>query len=112
MRASGELARRHGVRLHTHLAETRDEEAYCLSRFGKRPLDLLEEAGWMSGDTWLAHGIFFNSAEVARLGKAGRRDRTLSDIEHAVGVGMRAGACVEEGGLPGGSGRGWERIQR
>ncbi|MGA3017301.1 MAG: 8-oxoguanine deaminase [Bryobacteraceae bacterium] len=71
MRASGEMARRHGVRLHTHLAETRDEEAYCLSRFGKRPLDLLEDAGWLCGDTWLAHGIFFNRREIARLGRAG-----------------------------------------
>lgn len=71
MRASGELARRHGVRLHTHLAETRDEEAYCLSRFGKRPLDLLEDIGWMTADTWLAHGIFFNGREVTRLGRAG-----------------------------------------
>jgi cytosine/adenosine deaminase-related metal-dependent hydrolase len=70
MLATGDLARRHGVRLHTHLAETRDEEAYCLSRFKKRPLDLLEDAGWMSGDTWLAHGIFFNRREVARLGRA------------------------------------------
>ena len=71
MRASADLARRHSVRLHTHLAETRDEEAYCLSRFGKRPLDLLEDTGWMNGDTWLAHGIFFNQREVSRLGRAG-----------------------------------------
>jgi 8-oxoguanine deaminase len=71
MRAAGELARRHGVRLHTHLAETRDEEAYCVNGFGMRPLDLLEDTGWMGPDTWLAHGIFFNSSEVKRLGRAG-----------------------------------------
>ena len=71
MRDSAGLARRHNVRLHTHLAETRDEEYYCLERFGKRPLDLLEDVGWLSSDTWLAHGIFFNRAEIARLGKAG-----------------------------------------
>ena len=71
MRETAQLAERYGVRLHTHLAETRDEEAYCLSRFGKRPLDLLEEAGWLGGNTWLAHGIWFNRAEVARLGRAG-----------------------------------------
>ena len=71
MRATADLAARHGVRLHTHLAETRDEEAYCLERFHKRPLDLLEDAGWMGNSTWLAHGIFFNRSEVARLGRAG-----------------------------------------
>ena len=71
MRATADLARRRGVRLHTHLAETRDEEAYCLERFGKRPLDLLEDAGWLASDVWLAHGIFFNRSEIARLGRAG-----------------------------------------
>ena len=71
MRATADLARRHGVRLHTHLAETRDEEAYCLSRFKMRPLDLLEDVGWMSADTWLAHGIFVNAREISRLGRAG-----------------------------------------
>jgi cytosine/adenosine deaminase-related metal-dependent hydrolase len=71
LRETAELARRHGVRLHTHLAETRDEEAYCLRRFHKRPLDLLEDAGWLGPHTWLAHGIYFNRSEIARLGRAG-----------------------------------------
>ncbi|MGP8246217.1 MAG: 8-oxoguanine deaminase [Bryobacteraceae bacterium] len=86
MRASAELARRHGVRLHTHLAETRDEEAYCLEHFGKRPLDLLEEVGWLSADTWLAHGIYFNRREVARLGRAG------VGIAHCPSSNMRLGS--------------------
>lgn len=71
MRATADLAGRRGVRLHTHLAETRDEEAYCLVRFRKRPLDLLDDTGWLGPETWLAHGIFFNRSEVARLGRAG-----------------------------------------
>lgn len=71
MRETAELANRHGVRLHTHLAETRDEEAYCLRRFHKRPLDLLEDAGWLGANTWLAHGIHFTRGEIARLGRAG-----------------------------------------
>ncbi|MBZ5626154.1 MAG: 8-oxoguanine deaminase [Acidobacteriia bacterium] len=71
MRETADLARRYHVRLHTHLAETRDEEAYCLERFGKRPLDLLEEAGWLHPNTWLAHGIYFNRGEIRRLGRAG-----------------------------------------
>jgi cytosine/adenosine deaminase-related metal-dependent hydrolase len=88
MRASADLARRHGVRLHTHLAETRDEDAYCLSRFGKRPLDLLEDVGWLEGDTWLAHGIFFNRGEVKRLGRAG------VGIAHCPSSNMRLGSGV------------------
>jgi 8-oxoguanine deaminase len=71
MRDTALLARRYDVRLHTHLAETRDEEAYCVERFRKRPLDLLEDVGWLDANTWLAHGIYFNRAEIRRLGRAG-----------------------------------------
>ena len=71
MRASVELAVRHDVRLHTHLAETEDEEAWCLDRFGCRPLDYLEDVGWLSDRVWLAHGIWFDEGEIHRLGKAG-----------------------------------------
>jgi 8-oxoguanine deaminase len=70
MRETAELAQRHGVRLHTHLAETRDEVRYCLKRFRKRPLELLRDAEWLGDTTWLAHGIYFNRSEVARLGRA------------------------------------------
>jgi cytosine/adenosine deaminase-related metal-dependent hydrolase len=71
LRATADLAEREDVRLHTHLAETRDEEQYCLRRFKKRPLDLLEDAGWLGPGTWLAHGIYFTRNEIARLGRAG-----------------------------------------
>jgi len=71
MRQTARMGEQLGVRLHTHLAETRDEDAYCLARFGMRPLDYLEEAGWLGPRTWLAHGIHFTDAEIARLGRAG-----------------------------------------
>ncbi len=71
MRESADLAARHGCRLHTHLGETLDEDAYCLATFGCRPVDYLEEVGWMSDRVWLAHGIHFDDSEVARLGRAG-----------------------------------------
>jgi 8-oxoguanine deaminase len=71
MLASAELARRHGARLHTHLAETHDEEAWCLQAFGMRPLDYLEDTGWLAPDVWLAHGIHFSDADIARLARAG-----------------------------------------
>ena len=71
MRATADLAAKHDCRLHTHLAETNDEDAFCLATFGLRPLDYLEEVGWMSERTWLAHGIHFDDDEIARLGRAG-----------------------------------------
>ncbi len=71
MRASAELAARHQVRLHTHLAETEDEEAWCRQRFGCRPLDYLERLGWLDSHVWLAHGIWFDPPEIERLGRAG-----------------------------------------
>jgi 8-oxoguanine deaminase len=71
MRESARLAERYDCRLHTHLCETNDEERFCLEIYGLRPVELLEETGWMSDRVWLAHGIHFNRQEIARLGKAG-----------------------------------------
>lgn len=88
MRESAELARRHDLRLHTHLAETLDEERHCLERFGRRPLDLMEEWGWLAPDVWYAHGIHFTNAEIERLG----RHRT--GIAHCPSSNMRLGAGV------------------
>jgi 8-oxoguanine deaminase len=70
MRACGELAARHDCRLHTHLAETRDEDSFCQQMFGCGPVDYLEEVGWLNDRAWLAHGIHFSDAEMARLGRA------------------------------------------
>ncbi|MGD0697353.1 MAG: 8-oxoguanine deaminase [Terriglobia bacterium] len=88
MRATAELAERHRVRLHTHLAETRDEEAYCLKHFRKRPLDFLKDAGWLAYNTWLAHAIHFHAREVSRLGRAG------VGIAHCPSSNMRLGSGV------------------
>ena len=71
MRDTASLAAKHDCRLHTHLAETRDEDDFCKATFGMRPLDYLEECGWLSNRTWLAHGIHFNDADIAKLGKHG-----------------------------------------
>lgn len=68
---SARLAVELDVRLHTHLAETLDEEAFCRARFGLRTVDYLEKVGWLGERTWLAHGIHFNPDEIARLGAAG-----------------------------------------
>jgi cytosine/adenosine deaminase-related metal-dependent hydrolase len=71
MRRTAELAERLGVRLHTHLAEDADEDIFCLERFGRRPVEQLEEVGWLTGRTWVAHAIYPSPAEVVRLGAAG-----------------------------------------
>lgn len=70
MKETAKLARTNSVRLHTHLAETEDENSFCLKTFGLRPLDYLESVDWLADDVWLAHGIHFNDEEIQRLGKA------------------------------------------
>jgi len=71
MAESAVMAERYDVRLHTHLAETIDEEDFCRSMFGLRTVDYLESVGWLGNRTWLGHGIHFNDEEIARLGAAG-----------------------------------------
>ena len=71
MRETAELARARGVRLHTHLAETDDEETFCLERFGVRPLQYLEDLGWLGEDVWLAHCVHLNGPETRRMGATG-----------------------------------------
>jgi len=90
MEQSAALARRERLHLHTHLAETIEEEVFCVDRFGRRPLDLLEEWGWLGGDVWLAHGVHFSPGEVDRLG------RSRTGIAHCPSSNMRlgAGACA------------------
>ncbi len=63
------LSARHGLRMHTHLGEARDEIAWCREHFRCTPVDYLEEVGWMTDRTWLAHGIHFTDEEVRRLGR-------------------------------------------
>ncbi|NHB58494.1 8-oxoguanine deaminase [Acinetobacter sp. 194] len=70
MQQSAQLAEHLDVRLHTHLAETIDEENFCVEKFGMRTVDYLESVGWLNSRTWLAHGIHFNAEEIQRLGQA------------------------------------------
>lgn len=88
MKNTAALALEKGVRLHTHLAETLDEEDFCLQRLGSRPVDYLERVGWLNKNTWLAHGIHFSSKEIARLGAAG------VGVAHCPGSNMRLGSGI------------------
>jgi len=71
MAATAELAERLDVRLHTHLAEDPDEDEFCLERFGRRPVEQFAEVGWLTSRAWVAHCIYPNDEEIARLGAAG-----------------------------------------
>lgn len=110
------LARRHGCRLHTHIAETRDETVYCEERLQCRPVDYLEETGWLEPDVWLAHGIHFNDVEIGRLGRHGLavchcptsnmvlasghcRTRDLEGAGVAVGLGVDGSASNDNSNL-------------
>jgi len=71
MRESATLARRLGVRLHTHIAETIDEEAYCRQKFDRRPIELLDDLGWLGPDVWLAHCVHLNGDDIRRITRTG-----------------------------------------
>jgi cytosine/adenosine deaminase-related metal-dependent hydrolase len=88
MRETARLARRHGVRLHTHLAETADEDAYCLAAYGVRPVELMERCEFIGPDVFYAHGIFFNDKELASLRARG------AQVAHCPSSNMRLGSGI------------------
>jgi cytosine/adenosine deaminase-related metal-dependent hydrolase len=71
MRASAALAREFGVQLHTHLAETQDEEVFCIEKFGVRPVDLMDKYDWINRDVWFAHSVYVNQEEIEVYAKHG-----------------------------------------
>lgn len=106
MRETVSLAEEYSVLLHTHLAETQDEEAYCLRRFGRRPVDLMEDLGWLRDDVWFAHLVVLSDADIVKLGRATvgmahcpSSNMTLGSgiarVSEMVGSGMRIGLAVD-----------------
>ena len=85
---SAELARRLGLRLHTHLCETAEEQQHCLDRFGMRPVEMLDQWGWVDNDVWLAHGIHIDDSEMQRLGAAGTGIAHCPSSNARLGAGM------------------------
>lgn len=69
MKQSAKLAREYGVHLHTHLAETEDEEKFCLEKFGHRPVGYMQEVGWVGDDVWFAHAVWVNDEEIKVFAK-------------------------------------------
>ena len=80
------LAREAGCRLHTHLAETLDEEAFCLRETGKRPFELMKSLGWTGEDVWFAHAVHLSNEEVAAMADSG------TGMSHCPGSNMRLGS--------------------
>jgi len=104
MRATAELARRYGVRLNTHLAETEDEEAFCLARFGLRPVEYLEELGWLAPDVWITHAVHLNEEEIVRLAEAGVAVAHCPSSNMRLGSGIAPVVELRKQGIPVGLG--------
>ena len=106
MAQSAVLAREYGVTLHTHLAETADEDEFCVETFGKRPLEYAESVGWVGGDVWFAHGVFMNPDEVNRMANSRtgvahcpssnmRLASGIAPVASYLGSGVRTGLGVD-----------------
>jgi cytosine/adenosine deaminase-related metal-dependent hydrolase len=88
MRESAELARRLGLRLHTHLAETVEEDVYCEELYGCRPVEYLERLDWLAGDVWCAHCVHLATEDIGAFGRAG------VGVAHCPTSNLRLGAGV------------------
>ncbi|MFI5040937.1 MAG: 8-oxoguanine deaminase [Acidimicrobiales bacterium] len=104
MTRTAELAERLDVRLHTHLAEDADEDRYCLEVFGRRPLEQFEEVGWAGDRAWVAHCIYPNASEIARMGSWGTGVAHCPSSNMMIGGGMAPVREFRAAGVPVGLG--------
>jgi 8-oxoguanine deaminase len=88
MRASAAFARERGLTLHTHVAETRDEEEFCLGQFGVRPVELMRQLDWVGPDVWWAHCVYLTHDEVALMAATG------TGVAHCPSSNMRLGSGI------------------
>ncbi len=101
---SAELARRLGLRLHTHLAETVEEEDYCQGIFGCRPIEYLEQVGWLDADVWCAHCVHLSENDIGRFGAAGTGVAHCPTSNLRLGAGVAPVASMLAAGVPVGLG--------
>ncbi len=106
MRESARLAREYGVHLHTHLAETEDEEQFCLQRFGHRPVAYMREVEWVGEDVWFAHAVWVNEQEIGVFARHGcgvahcptsnmRLASGIAPIKEYLAAGVKVGLGVD-----------------
>lgn len=106
MRESARLARQYGVHLHTHLAETEDEEQFCLQKFGYRPVPYMQSLDWVGEDVWFAHAVYVNGEEVQTFAKHGcgvahcpssnmRLASGIAPIKEYLAAGVKVGLGVD-----------------
>jgi 8-oxoguanine deaminase len=88
MRKTVEMAEKHGLQIHTHLAETKDEEHFCLEKFGKRPFKFMQDLGWIRHNAWFAHSIYLNDSEISAAAEAG------AGVAHCPSSNMRLGSGI------------------
>ncbi|MFP4548169.1 MAG: 8-oxoguanine deaminase [Fidelibacterota bacterium] len=88
MKQSAAFAKKHNLQIHTHLAETKDEETFCIEKFGQRPFEFMESLDWISENAWFAHSIFLNDEEIARAGQA------KIGVAHCPSSNMRLGSGI------------------
>ncbi|HEX4834874.1 MAG TPA: 8-oxoguanine deaminase [bacterium] len=100
MRESAALARRLGVRLHTHIAETPDEEAYCTRTYGCRPLELLDDLDWLGPDVWLAHCVHLATADIQRMAQSGVAVAWCPTSNLRLGSGIAPVSALREAAVP------------
>lgn len=106
MKEAAAQARRHQVHMHTHVAETLDEEAFCLETSGRRPVELMEDLGWAGDDVWFAHGVYINQEEIKRMASNGtgvahcptsnmRLASGIAPVRRYLDAGVRLGVGVD-----------------
>ncbi|MBT7468901.1 MAG: 8-oxoguanine deaminase, partial [Candidatus Cloacimonetes bacterium] len=88
MKQTAELAKKENLMIHTHLAETIDEENFCIEKFGDRPAKYLENLNWIGGNVWVAHAVHLSDEEIAKMGKCGM------GISHCPSSNMRLGSGI------------------
>lgn len=101
---AAELARRSGVRLHTHLCETLDEEDYCREHFGATPVDYVESLGWLGPDVWFAHAVHLDDVAVAKLASTGTGVAHCPSSNARLGAGIARTRDLLDAGVPVGLG--------
>jgi Cytosine deaminase and related metal-dependent hydrolases len=120
MEEARDLARKKGVMLHTHLAETKDEEAFCIEKYGKKPVELMESVGWIGCDVWFAHVIHISGDEMKALKGCGVAHCPSSNMKLSSGIcptsellenGVKLSIAVDGSASNDGSNM-WEEVRR